>query len=144
MGILIGREREWLTPYPLAMAVVALGLDLLSIERMQETIDRRGERFLDRVFTPAERAYCERRKRSTQSYAGRFAVKEAVMKVLGTGWARGVRWRDIEVLRSPGRPPEARLHGASARIADEQGIRRILVTITHDSGLAAAVAVGES
>jgi len=126
------------------MAVVALGLDLLSIERMEETIERRGERFLDRIFTPAERAYCERRKRSSQSYAGRFAVKEAVMKVLGTGWARGVRWRDIEVLRAPGRPPEAQLHGETARIAAGLGITRILVTITHDSGLAAAVAVGES
>lgn len=125
------------------MPVVGLGLDLLSIERMEETIRRRGERFLERVFTPAERAYCERRTRSAQSFAGRFAVKEAVMKVLDTGWTRGVRWRDIEVLREPGRPPRAWLHGESARIAERLGIARILVTITHEAGLAAAVAVGE-
>lgn len=126
------------------MAVVALGLDLVQIDRLAEMLERRGDRLLERLFTDAERAYCDRRKRRATHYAGRFAVKEAVMKALGTGWAQGVRWRDIEVVRQPGRAPELALHGASARIARERGIARIHITITHDAGLAAAVAVAES
>ena len=101
------------------MAVVALGLDLVQIDRLAEMLERRGDRLLERLFTDAERAYCDRRKRRATHYAGRFAVKEAVMKALGTGWAQGVRWRDIEVVRQPGRAPELALHGASARIARE-------------------------
>lgn len=127
------------------MAVVALGLDLTRIERVEETYQRRGERFLERIFTEGERAYCERRARTRfVHYAGRFAVKEAVMKVLGTGWARGVRWRDIEVVRQPGQAPELVLHGRSKEIAAERGMTRIHITITHDAGIAAAVAIGES
>jgi holo-[acyl-carrier protein] synthase len=125
--------------------IVALGLDLLAIERLEQALERRGERLLERLFTPAERAYCERRPaRRVTHYAGRFAVKEAVMKALGTGWTRGVRWVDIEVRRVPGGAPELALHGASAAIARARGIERWHVTITHDAGIAAAVAVAES
>ena len=128
-----------------AMPIVALGLDLTEIERLAEAEARRGERFLARLFTPGERAYCERRAaRRHVHYAGRFAVKEAVMKALGTGWTRGVRWVDIEVRRSPGGPPELVLHGVSAEIAARRGIDRWHVTITHDAGIAAAVVVAES
>ena len=127
------------------MSVVALGMDLTRVARLEQALERRGQRFLDRIFTQGEQAYCERRSAArTNHYAGRFAVKEAVMKVLGTGWRRGVRWIDIEVVREPGQAPEVRLHGASARIAADRGIVRIHVTITHDAGIAAAVAVGES
>lgn len=127
------------------MPIVALGLDLLAIERLELAVERRGERLLARLFTPAERAYCERRPaRRVTHYAGRFAVKEAVMKALGTGWTRGVRWVDIEVRRVPGGAPELALHGASAEIARARGIERWHVTITHDAGIAAAVAVAES
>jgi len=125
------------------MAIRGLGLDLIEIERVESVLARRGARARDRLFTPLEQAYCERRKRSASSYAGRFAVKEAVMKLLGTGWARGVRWVDIEVVRKPGEAPTVLLHGATARIAEQRGIRRIHITITHDAGLAAAVAVAE-
>ena len=126
------------------MAIVSLGLDLTRIDRMQGALDRRGQRFLDRVFTAGEQAYCERRAvRRATHYAGRFAVKEAVMKVLGTGWRAGVRWVDIEVTRAPGQAPEVVLHGRSAEIAGERGLDRIHITITHDAGIAAAVAVGE-
>ena len=94
------------------MSIVALGLDLTQIERLAEAESRRGERFLERIFTERERAYCERRaQRRHVHYAGRFAVKEAVMKALGTGWTRGVRWIDIEVVRASGGPPELVLHG---------------------------------
>ena len=88
------------------MAIVALGMDIATVARLEEALERRGTRMLERLFTPGERAYCERRRTSANSYAGRFAVKEAVMKALGTGWARGVRWIDIEVVRHPGQAPE--------------------------------------
>lgn len=127
------------------MAVVSLGLDLTRIERLAEAEARRGARFLERVFTPEERRYCELRPaRRHQHYAGRFAVKEAVMKALGTGWTRGVRWVDIEVVRAPGSAPTLVLHGASAEHAAARGIDRWHITITHDAGIAAAVVVAES
>jgi holo-[acyl-carrier protein] synthase len=126
------------------MAIVSLGMDLTAVARMQEVLERRGSRFLERVFTEGERAYCEGRYQAAASYAGRFAVKEAVMKALGTGWARGVRWRDIEVVRRRGEAPELRLHGETQRLAARRGIVRIHITITHDGGMAAAVAVAES
>ena len=125
------------------MAIRGLGLDLVEIERIESLLARRGTRARDRLFTPLEQAYCERRKRSATSYAGRFAVKEAVMKLLGTGWARGVRWVDIEVVRKPGEAPTLALYGQTARIAAQRGIQRIHITITHDAGIAAAVAVAE-
>lgn len=126
------------------MAIVGLGLDLAQIERVRSFIERRGQRALDRVFTPSEQAYCDARASRYASYAGRFAVKEAVMKLLGTGWRGGVRWIDIEVARQRGQAPTVQLHGETARIAARRGIRAIHITITHDGGLAAAVAVGES
>lgn len=127
------------------MAIVGLGMDLAQIERLRDMLEHRGERAFARLFTAGERAYCERRSQTRfSSYAGRFAVKEAVMKLLGTGWTRGVRWVDIEVVRAPGSAPVVVLHGATARLARERGIARIHITITHDAGIAAAVAVGES
>jgi len=126
------------------MAVVALGIDLARIERMEGALARRGQRFKDRVFTPGEQRYCDVRKAAGASYAGRFAVKEAVMKMLGTGWARGVRWVDIEVVREPGQAPTVALHGRTGEIAHERGIARVHISITHDAGIAAAVAIGET
>ena len=125
------------------MTLVSIGSDLAQIDRLEAAFERRGTRFLDRVFTPGERAYCDARKERFTHYAGRFAVKEAVMKVLGTGWTRGVRWVDLEVVRERGAAPKLVLHGASARIAEKLGIRRIHITITHDAGLALAFAVAE-
>ncbi|MSR63757.1 MAG: holo-[acyl-carrier-protein] synthase [Planctomycetes bacterium] len=126
------------------MPIVSLGLDLTQIARIEQMIERHGERFLARVFTVGEREYCEHRPRTRAAhYGGRFAVKEAVMKVLGTGWTRGVRWIDIEVVRKSGGAPELVLHGVSARIAKAKGIARIHITITHDAGIAAAAAVAE-
>jgi len=125
------------------MAIVGLGLDLAQIVRFEAAYERHGERLLTRLFTPGERAYCDKKKDRMSSYCGRFAVKEAVMKVLGTGWTRGVRWVDIEVARAPGSAPKCVLHGRTAEIARIKGIRTIHVTITHDAGIAAAVAVAE-
>lgn len=125
------------------MAIVGLGTDLAQIGRMQAFLEKRGQRGFDRLFTAGEQAYCDSRGARWTHYAGRFAVKEAVMKVLGTGWRKGVRWVDLEVVREPGQAPQCVLHGESARIAERKGIRRIHVTITHDAGLASAVAIGE-
>ncbi len=127
------------------MAIVGLGIDHVQIERLAAFLQRRGPRALRRIFTANEQTYCERRAAARfNHYAGRFAVKEAVMKLLGTGWARGVRWVDIEVVRQPGSAPSVTLHGVAAQIAKQRGIETIHVAITHDAGLAAAVAVGES
>ncbi len=127
------------------MAIVGLGIDHVEIERLRAFMERRGPRALRRLFTAAEQTYCERRQATRHNhYAGRFAVKEAVMKLLGTGWARGVRWVDIEVVRQPGNAPSVTLHGVAADIAKKRGIQNIHVAITHDAGIAAAVAVGES
>ena len=126
------------------MTIHSIGTDLAQIGRIESAIERRGARFLERVFTPAERAYAEARPQTTAVHlAGRFAVKEAVMKVLGTGWTSGVRWVDIEVVREPKQAPELRLHGRSAQLAAERGIGKIHISITHDAGLAMAVAVAE-
>lgn len=126
------------------MAIVSIGTDLAQIVRLEEAHARRGQRILDRLFTEGEQAYCDRRPKTRFThYAGRFAVKEAVMKALGTGWRRGVRWVDLEVTRAPGQAPQLVLHGRSAEIAAEQDIARIFISITHDAGLAMAVAVAE-
>jgi holo-[acyl-carrier protein] synthase len=125
------------------MSIVAVGLDLARIDRFEKVHARHGDRLLERLFTDGERAYCDRRASRMASYTGRFAVKEAVMKALGTGWSSGVSWRDIEVVRASGAAPELRLHGSTARIAREKGIVRIHITITHDAGVAAAVAIAE-
>jgi holo-[acyl-carrier protein] synthase len=125
------------------MTIHSIGSDLTRIERLREVHERRGEALLERLFTPGERAYCDARKARFTHYAGRFAVKEAVMKVLGTGWSRGVRWVDIETTRDPGAAPQLVLHGRAREIAAELGIARVHITITHDAGLALAVAVAE-
>jgi len=126
------------------MPVVAIGMDLAQVARLEKVHARHGDRLLERLFTRGEREYCDRRASRMASYTGRFAVKEAVMKVLGTGWARGVTWRDIEVVRKSGSAPELVLHGVAQQLAREQGIAKIHITITHDGGIAAAVAVAES
>jgi holo-[acyl-carrier protein] synthase len=125
------------------VTILGIGIDLTQIERIEEVHARRGQRFLDRIYTAGEQAYCARRTRSAQSLAGRFAAKEAVMKVLGTGWSRGVRWVDIEVVRAPGGPPALRLHGRAAEHAAARGIERWHLALTHDAGLAVAVAIAE-
>lgn len=125
------------------MSIVSIGNDLTRIDRLSEAIERRGQSLLDRLFTPGEQDYCENRKQRMTHYAGRFAVKEAVMKVLGTGWGEGVRWVDIEVVRREDSAPELVLHGKCAELAASRGIERVHITITHDAGLAMAVAIGE-
>src|SRR5215218_9541510 len=112
------------------MNVIGIGMDATDLPRIAGMLERYGERFLRRVFTEGEIAYCKRRRDPVPSLAGRFAVKEAAMKALGTGQAFGVIWKDVEVVRVSG-PPQLRLHGAAARRAEAMHVRRTLVTITH-------------
>jgi holo-[acyl-carrier protein] synthase len=118
-----------------AMRIIGTGLDATEIARIAETIERYGERFIQRVFTEGEIAYCQRKRDSASSFAARFAAKEAAMKALGTGHSRGVFWRGIEVVRRHG-PPHLEFHdGAAARFA-ALGATGSLVTITHSRELA--------
>jgi holo-[acyl-carrier protein] synthase len=123
--------------------IVGLGLDIAEIDRIEAAIARHGAPFIERLFTPAEAAYCQRYKSPYERYAGRFAAKEATMKALGTGWARGVRWRDIEVVREASGKPTLQLQGAAREIADGLGVKRISLTITHSGNLAVAQVIFE-
>jgi holo-[acyl-carrier protein] synthase len=124
--------------------IVGLGLDIAEVDRIEEAIARHGAPFLERLFTPAEVSYCERHKNRYERYAARFAAKEAAMKALGTGWSRGVRWRDIEVAREQGGKPTLHLGGAARQIADGLGVKNISLTITHSGNLALAQVIFES
>jgi holo-[acyl-carrier protein] synthase len=119
------------------MQIVGLGIDATEIPRIRRTLERYGQRFLDRVFTEGEIAYCTRRRDPSPSLAARFAAKEAAMKALGTGVSMGVAWRDIEVVRHSG-PPQLRFHGASARRFEALGATGSFLTITHAETLALA------
>jgi holo-[acyl-carrier protein] synthase len=119
------------------MTIVGLGLDATEIPRIAETLQRYGERFLERVFTPEEIAYCMRRRNPAPHLAGRFAAKEAGMKAIGTGHAFGVLWRDLEVVRHGG-PPQLRFHNAAGEHFARLGATRALLTITHTDTLAFA------
>lgn len=119
------------------MDIIGLGFDATDIPRVRDVFDKYGERFLRRVFTEGEIAYCKRRRDPVPSLAGRFASKEAAMKALGTGQSQGVIWKDIEVVRRGG-PPQLRLHGVAARRAESMGVTKSLLTITHSEALAMA------
>jgi holo-[acyl-carrier protein] synthase len=119
------------------MNILGIGLDATDIARVADLLDRYGDRFLHRVFTSGEIAYCTKRRNPAPHLAGRFAVKEAAMKALGTGQSQGVLWKDIEVVRHGG-PPRIQLHGGAARRADTMKVTRSLVTITHSETLAMA------
>jgi len=123
--------------------IVGLGVDIAEVDRVRGAIDRQGERFLKRLYTAKERAYCEQFKNKYERYAGRFAVKEATMKALGTGWSRGVRWVDIEVVREMSGKPTLELKGEARKIADKLGVKHIAVTITHTASQAMAMVVFE-
>ena len=124
--------------------IVGLGVDITEVDRMEAAIARRGRALLQRLFTPSEISYCERHRNCAERFAGRFAAKEAAMKALGTGWARGVRWVDIEVVREPSGKPTLKLAGASRAIAESLGVKNIALTITHDGNTALAQVIFES
>jgi len=123
--------------------IVGMGIDIAEVHRIQAVIESQKERFLRRVYTPEEAAYCEQFKNKYERYAGRFAVKEAAMKALGTGWSRGVRWVDLEVVRQRGGRPTLALKGEAKKIADALGVKNIAVSITHTADQALAQVIFE-
>ncbi len=124
------------------MRIVGHGIDLIECERIAAVYQRHGDRFLDRLLTPAERGYVMQRKAIIPHLAGRFAVKEAILKVLGTGWRGSIAWQDMEILNDRSGEPQATLGGECARVAEKKGITRMLITITHTHTYAAASAIG--
>jgi len=120
------------------MDIIGIGLDATEISRIAETIERFGDRFVRRIFTEGEIAYCRRKRDAASSFAARFAAKEAAMKALGTGHSRGVYWTGIEVVRRPGGPPQLQFHGGAAARADRLGATGSLLTLTHSQELAIA------
>jgi len=118
--------------------IVGTGIDLMEIERIQHSLDRYGSRFLDRIYTAGEQAYCLRKHNAAESLAARFAAKEAAAKALGTGISHGVSWLEIEVMREPGGRPSLRFHGRAAAQATRLGATRTALSITHSREFAMA------
>jgi holo-[acyl-carrier protein] synthase len=133
-------------PDPAHESIRGIGVDLARIPRMRQVVERWQDRFLRRVFTEEEIAYCQRRHDPVPHLAARFAAKEAVMKALGTGLRMGVTWREVEVRRERGEAPTMVLTGRTAAIARAKGTSRILVSLTHDGDYAFAqvMLVGEA
>lgn len=129
------------------MAIIGTGIDTIEVERVERALTRPGtaDRFRLRVFTPDEIEYCESRGRGRyQSYAARFAAKEAAMKAMGTGWNRNVGWSEIEVVRQRGQAPTIRLSGKAASYAARKAITRFHLSLTHTAASAIAHVIAES
>jgi holo-[acyl-carrier protein] synthase len=124
--------------------IVGTGIDIAEVPRIRHSIERFGERFLGRIFTAAERRYCDSKANRVERYAARFAAKEAAMKALGTGWNHGVRWQDCEVVRKPGGRPTLVFHGKAGEFAAKLGVKNIALSLTHTEEQAMAQVILES
>lgn len=124
--------------------IIGLGTDIVEIERIRGMIDRHGDNFLNRCFTPDEIAYADKHRDAAVRFAGRWAAKEAVVKVLGTGFVKGITFHDIEVLPLHTGQPRIQLSGEAGGIAEGMGIKSVLITISHAQLYATATAVGSS
>jgi holo-[acyl-carrier protein] synthase len=125
--------------------ILGTGIDMVEIERVARSIERYGSRFLERVYTPGEIAYCQRKRRNAaESFAARFAAKEAAAKALGTGIGLGVTWREIEVGREPAGRPLLLLHGRAAEFAAAMGVRNCSLSITHTGMASMAMVILET
>jgi holo-[acyl-carrier protein] synthase len=124
--------------------ITGSGIDIIEIERIQKSIDRFGQRFLNRVYLGGEQTYCLKKRNAAESFAARFAAKEAAAKALGTGMTHGVTWLEIEVVREPSGRPTLRFHGRAAERAGRMGVVRTSLSLTHSTGLAVASVVLES
>jgi holo-[acyl-carrier protein] synthase len=118
--------------------LVGTGIDLTEVPRIQKSIARFGNRFLDRIFTPREKAYCLRKRNAAESFAARFAAKEAAAKALGTGISYGVTWLEIEITREPSGRPGLQFHGRAAELAARLGVSKAALSLTHTDVLAMA------
>jgi len=123
------------------MEIIAHGIDLVDFPRIEEMVKRHGKRFVNRVFTAAEQAYAEANKNGIEKLAGRFAAKEAILKLMGTGWRGKIAWTDIEIINNSSGQPEVTLGGEVEKIAEKLGIEHISVSITHTANFAIASAV---
>ena len=123
------------------MEIIAHGIDLVDFPRIEQMIERHGDRFIHRVFTAAEQAYAKANRNTVEKYAGRFAAKEAVLKLVGTGWRGKIAWTDIEVVNNPAGQPQVTLSGEVKEIADRLKIKQISLSITHAANFAIASAV---
>jgi holo-[acyl-carrier protein] synthase len=123
--------------------LIGTGVDLIEIERIAHSIERYGDRFLRRVYTPQEIAYCNRKRTGAESFAARFAAKEAGAKALGTGISRGVTWSEFQVGREPGGRPVLELTGRARLLAQELGVKAISLSLTHTGNLAMATVMME-
>ena len=124
--------------------IVGTGIDITEVPRIAQSIERFGDRFLRRIFTEGEIRYCESKANRVERYAARFAAKEAGMKAIGTGWSRGVRWRDIEVTRQPGGRPTISFHHKAAEFAANLGAKHVALSLTHTEAMAMAQVILES
>lgn len=124
--------------------IVGTGIDITEVPRIAESIERFGDRFIRRVFTEGEIQYCDSKANRIERYAARFAAKEASMKALGTGWSRGIRWRDIEVYRQPGSRPTIRFHGKAAEFAAKLKAQNVALSLSHTPTQAIASVILES
>ena len=124
--------------------IVGTGIDIAEVPRIAASIQRFGGRFLGRIFTAGEIRYCESKANRAERYAARFAAKEAAMKALGTGWSRGVRWRDIEVSREPGGRPTILFHGKAAAFAEKLGTAHVALSLSHTAEQAIAQVILEN
>ena len=124
--------------------IVGTGIDIAEVPRIAESIERFGDRFLYRIFTEEEIRYCESKANRVERYAARFAAKEAALKALGTGWNFGVRWRDVEVFREPGRRPTIKFHGKAAEYAARLKAKNISLSLSHTPEQAIASVILES
>lgn len=118
--------------------LVGTGIDAVEIDRIARSIERYGERFVRRIFTPAEISYCRRKKNSAESFAARFAAKEAGAKALGTGIQQGVTWTELEVRRAPGQRPTLHFSGRALKRAQKLGVKHVSLSLTHTLALAFA------
>jgi holo-[acyl-carrier protein] synthase len=118
--------------------IVGTGIDISEVARIEAAVGRFGSRFIQRIFTPAEIAYVERKANRFERYAARFAAKEAGMKAIGTGWRRGVRWQDLEVTNLLSGKPTLRFHGVAAEFARKLGVRNVSLSLTHTAELGMA------
>ena len=123
--------------------IVGIGIDLVNIDRLRGVIDRYGARFVERILTAEERAYCERYEDAAPQVASRFAAKEAVLKALGTGLARGIRWQDVEVRREGQDAPRIHLAGRAAEEAAARAVDRVHLSVSHDHDAAVAMVILE-
>jgi holo-[acyl-carrier protein] synthase len=124
--------------------IVGTGIDIAEVARIRQSIERFGQRFLERIFTAGEIRYCDSKANRFERYAARFAAKEAAMKALGTGWNHGVRWQDCEVARPPGGRPTIQFHGKAAEFAAKLGANRAALSLSHTREQAIAHVILES